>query len=105
MRSARYLAQKLKTHPDALIELELGLVILLRVEWVETDLMMLHFRHDLHVSIAQCSIFASTDPLLECGTLFKGKRVRLCDDGHDVDDFSKLFQNRNINLASIAAWD
>jgi len=38
-------------YPDALVELEFRLIVFLRVKGVETDLVMLHLRHNLGISV------------------------------------------------------
>lgn len=37
------------------------------------------------------------DSFLECLSLFEGQGVRLCDNGHDVDDIRQLLENDDVN--------
>ena len=40
-------------HPDSLVELQLLIVILLCIEWVESDLVVLHLGHDLDRGVSR----------------------------------------------------
>lgn len=71
---------------DTLVELELLGVELVAVEGVQADLVVLQLSHDA---------------LLEERTLLERERVRLGNDGHDVDNLRELLQDRDVDLESV----
>jgi hypothetical protein len=44
----------------------------------------------------------STDSLLELIPLFQGQRVRLGNDGNDIDDLGELLEYHDIDLTSVS---
>ena len=86
------------TYPDALVELKFRVVVFLGVKGVETDLVMLHLRHDLYISVLQWVGKGGSHPLLELGALLQRQGIRLRDNWHHVDNLGKLLQDGNINL-------
>jgi hypothetical protein len=89
-----------EAHSDPLVQVQLLLVILLRVEGVEADLVVHELSLDLRVSACrpEKDRQIGAHPLLEEMPLLQCQSIRLGDDGNDVDDFGKLFQDNDIDL-------
>lgn len=67
--------------PEPFVELNLSGVVLLRVERIQSDLVILQFR---------------LDPRFEGIPLFEGKRITLRDHRYDVDNLGKLSEDSDV---------
>ena len=109
-REGRHLKNtEVKTHPNALVELHLLLVIVLRVEGVETDAVVNKLLPDLlrdaRLSAQELrrEFHRRAYLVLERISLLERQGVRLCDDGDNVDDLAELLHDDDINRAEGAA--
>lgn len=91
------------THPDTLVKLNLLLVILLRVERVEADVVVDQLFPNLRASPVSFAVPSmqshSTYFLLECIPLLKCQTVGLGNDRNNVDDLAQLLHHNDVDRA------